>query len=114
MAITRYENLTVNSLSFTTDSYGQQVTTQTTWFQTRGLVKSVKNSLNITKDDRVYNDLVNITLNYTPNTKQIVDSQNLYSIHWRDADWRITNALETDDRMNVILMCYRNDPVVSV
>lgn len=114
MAIARYENFTVQSLITTTDSFGQQVVTPTKWFETRGRVQDVRNSLQITKDDRVYTDLVKITVNYTPWTKEIVDNQNLYAINWRNAEWRITDIVESNDRMNVTLFCYRNDPVVSV
>jgi hypothetical protein len=46
--------------------------------------------------------------------KTIVDNQHLYSITWRGHDWRIDNARESDDRMNIIFMCYRNDPVTAV
>jgi hypothetical protein len=57
---------------------------------------------------------VNFTLNYTPNIKAIVDRQDLYSITWRGNDWRIDNAREADDRMSVVIMCYRTDPVTAV
>jgi len=114
MTIARYENFTINNLIFTKDSFGEGVTTITKWFETRGRVKDVRNGVQITKDDRVYTDLTTFTVNYTPNTRQIVDSQSLYSITWRGNDWRITDALETNDRMNVIFMCYRNDPTTPV
>jgi hypothetical protein len=58
--------------------------------------------------------MTNFTLNYTPNMKEIVDNQNLYSITWRGKDWRIDSARETDDRMNIIFLCYRSDPVTAV
>jgi len=114
MAIARYENLSVNRVVNSIDAYGQQTTTTTLWFQTRALIHSVKNSLNINVNDRVYTDLVNFKLNYTPNVKEIVDNQNLYSITWRDRAWRIDSAVEADDRMTTTLYCYRNDPVVPV
>lgn len=114
MAIARYENFTVNNLTTVTDSFGQQVVTQTKWFETRGRVQDVRNSVEITRDDRVYSDLVKFTVNYTPWTREIVDNQNLYSINWRNADWRITDVIESNDRMNVTLLAYRNDPQVSV
>jgi hypothetical protein len=53
-------------------------------------------------------------LNYTPNTRTIVNNQNLYAINYRTFDWRIESVRETDDRMNVILTCVRNDPVAAV
>ena len=114
MTIARYENFTINNLTFGTDSFGDYTTTITKWFDTRGRVKDVRNGVQITKDERIYTDLTTFTVNYTPNTREIVDNQNLYSITWRGNDWRITDCLETNDRMNVIFMCYRNDPTTPV
>ena len=114
MAIARYENISVNNLAFATDSVGQGNSTITKWFDTRARVMDVRNSVGITKDDRVYSDLAKFVLNYTPNTKRIVDYQNLYSITWRNADWRITDVMESNDRMNVTIYAYRNDPVTTV
>lgn len=114
MAIKRYENIDVNNLTFSASSFGEQSTTQTKWFTTRALVGDVANNVRISEKYRLYQDLVNFTLNYTPNTKTIVDSQQLYSIRWRNADWRITDARESNDRMRVTFMCYRSDPVTSV
>jgi len=110
MAITRYENLMINNVTNGVDTIGQYTTTIAPWFETRGLVHDVANSLRISEKYRVYQDLVNITLNYTPNTKEIVDNQNLYSITWRGFDWRITDIRESNDRMKVTFVCYRNDP----
>jgi len=114
MAITRYENIEIKNVSNGVDSFGQQTTSTAIWFKTRAVVHSVRNSLNINPEDRVYSDLVNFKLNYTPNTKEMVDNQNLYSIVWRDKAWRIESAVEADDRMSVTFNCYRNDPVVPV
>lgn len=114
MAIARFEDITVNTLSFGQGSFGEQTTTQTLWFKTRARVHSVSNHVKISDKYRVYSDIVNLTLNYTPNTKTMVDSQNLYSINWRNNDWRIDNVRESDDRMTVMLTCVRNDPVVAV
>ena len=114
MAIARFENIAVNNLTFGKSDFGEQSTTQTKWFDTRARVHSVANSLKIADKYRLYQDLVNFTLNYTPNIKAIVDSQNLYSITWRGNDWRIDNAREADDRMSVVIMCYRTDPVTAV
>ena len=114
MAIARFENIAVNNLTFGKSDFGEQSTTQTKWFDTRARVHSVANSLKISDKYRLYQDLVNFTLNYTPNIKAIVDSQNLYSITWRGNDWRIDNAREADDRMSVVIMCYRTDPVTAV
>ena len=114
MAIARFENITVNSLSFGQSSFGEQSTTITKWFDTRARVHSVANHVKISEKYRVYSDLVNFTLNYTPNTETIINSQNLYSITWKGVDWRIDNVRESDDRMTVQLLCVRNDPVVAV
>lgn len=114
MAIVRYENLTVNNVTNGKNTYGEYTTTITPWFETRGLVHDVTNSLRISERYRVYTDLVNITLNYTPNTKEMVDNQNLYSITWRGLDWRITDCREHNDRMKITFVCYRNDPEAPV
>jgi hypothetical protein len=114
MAIARYERLTVKNVTNSVDSFGQQTTTLTNWFDTVARVMDVRNSTQITKDDRIYTDLVKFVMNYTPNMKQIVDYQNLYSIFWRNNDYRITDVMESNDRMNVTLLCYRNDPNTSV
>ena len=114
MAITRYENITVNNVTNGVNSIGEYTTTITPWFETRGLISDVANSLRISERYRVYQDLVNITVNYTPNNKEIVDNQNLYSINWRGSDWRITDVKESNDRMKVTYICYRNDPETPV
>lgn len=114
MAIKRYENVDVNNLTFGTNAYGQGTTTITKKFTTRPLVMDVKNSLAITERYRIYQDLISFKFNYTPWLKDIVDNQNLYSITWRNHDWRITDAIEANDRMSVTLMCYRSDPTTAV
>jgi hypothetical protein len=114
MTIVRYENLTINNVVNGTDSIGQYTTTITEWFKTRGLVHDVANSVRISERYRTYQDIVNITVNYTPNTKEIVDNQNLYSITWRNLDWRIADVRESNDRMKVTFLCYRNDPATRV
>ena len=114
MAIKRYENIEVNNLTFGQSSFGEQSTTETKWFGTRALVGDVANSVKIADKYRLYQDLVNFTLNYTPNMKTIVDNQQYYSIKWRNVSWRITDAKEANDRMSVTFMCYRTDPVTSV
>ena len=110
MAIARYENVTVNNVTNSVDAYGEQTTTITKWFDTRARIADVANSVRIADKYRVYSDLVNLTFNYTPNQKSIVDNQDLHSITWRGFDWRITDVRESNDRMNVTLLCYRNDP----
>lgn len=114
MAIARFENITINKLTFGKSTFGEQSTTITKWFQTRARVRDVANSVKISEKYRLYQDLVNLTVNYTPNMKKIVDSQNLYSIVWRNADWRITDAIESNDRMSITFMCYRSDPTTAV
>lgn len=114
MAIARFENIAVNTLSFGKSDFGEQSTTQTLWFNTRARVHSVSNHVKIADKYRVYSDIVQMTLNYTPNLKTIIDNQNAYSITWRGFDWRIDNVREADDRMTAHLMCVRNDPVVAV
>ena len=110
MAIARYENATINSVTNGVDTMGQYTTTITPLFTSRALVKDVRNSLRNTERYRIYQDLVNLTFNYTPNIKQIVDNQQDYGITWRGNDWRVTDVFESDDRMRVTLLCYRNDP----
>jgi hypothetical protein len=114
MSITRYETIEVNNLTFGQSSFGEQSTTETKWFATRALVGDVANSVKIADKYRLYQDLVNLTLNYTPNMKTIVDNQQSYSIKWRNHSWRITDARESNDRMRVTFMCYRSDPVTAV
>ena len=114
MAIARFENISVNNLSFGQSAFGEQSTTQTLWFQTRARVHDVANNVRINDKYRVYADVVDFTLNYTPNVKTIIDNQNAYSISWRGFDWRIDNVREANDRMTARLLCVRNDPVVAV
>lgn len=114
MAIARFENIAVNNITNGVNTFGEQTTTITKWFDTRAKVADVSNSVRISEKYRVYSDLVNLTLNYTPYIKQIVDRQDLYSILYRGNDWRITNITESNDRMTVTLLCYRNNPAVPV
>jgi len=114
MAITRYENISINNVTNGTNTIGEYTTTITKWFDTRALVSDVVNSLRISDRYRSYSDIVNLTVNYTPNTKEIVNNQNLYSITYRGFDWRIGDVRESNDRMKVTFICYRNDPVVPV
>lgn len=112
--VMRYENVVINNVTNGTNSVGEYTTTITPWFETRGLVHDIANSLRISEKYRVYSDLLSITLNYTPNIRTIVDNQNLYSLTWRNADWRISDVRESNDRQHATFMCYRNDPVVPV
>lgn len=110
MSIVRYENITINNVENSVDEFGQYTTTITPWFGTRALVSDVNNSVRIADRYRVYQDLVNLTVNYTPNMKTIVDAQDLYSITWRGQEWRITDVRESNDRMKVTFLCYFNQP----
>ena len=114
MGIVRYENATINSVTNGTDSFGEYTTTITPMFTSRALVADVANSLRISEKYRIYQDLVNLTFNYTPAIKRIVDYQDEYSITWRGNEWRITDVRESNDRMKVTLLCYRNDPETTV
>ena len=114
MTIARFENIAINNLAFGKSDFGEQSTAQTVWFSTRARVADVANSVKIADKYRLYQDLVNFTLNYTPNMKTIVDHQQSYSITWRGNDWRITDVRESNDRMRVTFMCYRSDPVTAV
>lgn len=114
MTIARFENITVNNLAFGKSDFGEQSTVETPWFATRARVADVANSVKIADKYRLYQDLVNFTLNYTPNMKMIVDNQQLYSITWRGNKWRITDVRESNDRMRVTILCYRSDPVTAV
>lgn len=114
MAIKRYENVDVNNLTFGTNSFGEYTTTITKKFTGRPLISAVKNSLQITKDTRIYQDLINFQFQYTPWMQDIIINQNLYSFTWRTQDWRIDNAIEANDKMSVTFLCYRNDPVTKV
>ena len=114
MAIARFENVDVNTLTFSVNDFGAGQTTITKKFTGRPLVQDVKNSVAITDRYRVYSDLISMKFNYTPWMKDVVNNQNLYSITWRNHDWRITDCIESNDRMSVTLMCYRNDPTTKV
>lgn len=65
MGIVRYENATINDVTNGTDSFGEYTTTITPMFTSRALVSDVANSLRISEKYRVYQDLVNLTFNYT-------------------------------------------------
>ena len=114
MAIARYEQIEVNHVTNSVDDLGQYTTTITPWFATRARVQDVHNNLQINKETRIYADFVKLVLNYTPNTRLMVDNQPLYSITYRDKDWRITDCFESNDRMNDTFLCYRNDPTAPV
>lgn len=111
MTIARFEPVQVYTLSYTTDDFGEQLETKTLKFKGMALVSSVRNSVAILERYRIYSDLLQLKFNYTNYMRDIVDNQQLYTIIHRDKEWRITDALESDDRQHVTLMCYRSDPV---
>lgn len=110
MAIVRYENVDINRLTFGVDAFGEYTTTTTLWFVGRPVVSEVRNNVAITERYRIYSDLISFKFNFTPNMRTIIDDQNLYSITYRGNEWRITDAIESNDRMSATLMCYRSDP----
>jgi len=114
MAIARYENVTVNNVTNGVDQFGQYTTTITPWFTSRAVVRDVRTNLRIADRYRAYQDLVNLTFNYTPNMKSIVDNQELFSFTWRGQEWRITDCIESDDRMNITFLCFYNQPSTPV
>lgn len=114
MSIARFENVVVNEVINGIDDVGEYTTTIQRWFETRAVVKDVHNSLRIADRYRAYSDLVNLTFNYTPNMRTVVNLQENYSITYRGKEWRITDVMESNDRMKVTLLCYRNDPTQPV
>jgi hypothetical protein len=114
MSIVRYENIDINNVTNSVNDIGEQTTTVTLWFTTRALVADVTNNLRISEKYRIYGDLINLTVNYTLNTKTIAINQQAYSITWREQEWRIADIRESNDRQKVTFMCYRNDPIVPV
>lgn len=114
MAIARYEEAQVYTLSFSTSAYGDTVTTKTLKFQSKPEIREVKNELRITDKYRVYAGVINFVFNFTPYTRDMYDNQNIYSIMWRGLDWRIDSAIESNDRMKVTFLCYHNDPSTQV
>ena len=114
MAIARFEQINVNTVTNGVDSIGQQTTTITLWFATRALVQDVRDAAQISRDYRTYTKNVKFTLNFTPNTQTMSMNQSHYSISWRGQDYRINDVMESNDRMNVSFLCYRNAPSVAV
>lgn len=112
--VARYENVDVYGLSFTTTAYGETTTIKTLKFSSKPEIQQVKNNLLITDKYRVYAGLINLKFNFTRYTRDMYDNQNLYSIIWRNHDWRIDSAVESDDRMKVTFLCYHNDPSTRV
>jgi hypothetical protein len=112
--VKRYEDVNVYDLTFTTNEYGESVTTKTLKFNSKPEIKTVKNDLKITDKYRVYTGLIYMVFNFTPYTRDMYDNQNLYSIVWRGHDWRIDSPVESDDRMHVTFLCYHNDPSTAV
>jgi hypothetical protein len=114
MAIARFENVDVNTLTFAVDSYGAGNTIITKKFTSRPLVSSVRKSLAISEKYRVYSDLIEFKFNYTPFMEDVSYNQNLYSFTWNGQDWRVIDVIEANDRMSITVMCYRSDPATKV
>lgn len=112
--VMRYEPVTINTVTNGTDEFGQQTTTIAQWFVTRAVISNVSNALRIAEKYRVYNDIVHMKLNWTPNSQTIAGNTKGYAMTWRGQDWRISEGRVTDDRMHVVFLCYRNDPGVPV
>jgi hypothetical protein len=68
-------------------------------------------SIKINKQKEIESQLV---IDGLKNQKEIADNQNLYSILWRGDDWRITDIRQSNDKMKVTYLCYRNDPTTTV
>lgn len=114
MSIARFEPVDIENIVTVTSPYGEQSTSTVLWYKTRALISSVANSLLIAEKYRVYSDLVFMTFNYNANTKKLCDNQELYAVKYRGKEWRIVEVRETNDRMKVTLLCYRNDPNTTV
>lgn len=110
MAIARYETVIINTVTNGVNNVGEYTTTTAEWFTTRGLVADVTNTMRISDRYRSYSGMAQITLNYTPNTKLLIDDQEQYSITWRDKSWRIADVKEHNDRQSVTLICYQAKP----
>lgn len=114
MGIARYEQVGVYNLGFTVNDFGETEVTKTLKFQSRPVIKEVRTDLTISDKYRVYQNLIYFTFNYTPFVRDIADNQSKYSMMWRDKDWRIDSAVESNDRMKVTFLCYHNDPSTKV
>lgn len=114
MAIARFENVTINTLTASKSEFGEQEITATKWFDTRARVEDIANSVKISDKYRIYSDLVSLVFNFTPNMQTIANDQYSYALIYRGKEYRITDVRESNDRMTVKFMCYRNDPVTAV
>lgn len=112
--VLRVDQITINNLTFGLTNLGEQTTTETAWFQTRAKTKSVHNRIRTLEKFRQYDNMIEFTVNYTPNMRTISDAQEAYSISFRDKSWRIAEIYEHDDRQWVTFTCYRNEPTVAV
>lgn len=114
MAITRFEPVTVVNLIRSIDASGEASISTTDFFMTVARVRDVKNSLKLNELYRLYADYVNFQMNYTQNTRMLVEDQENYGIEWRGDLWRIIDTIESDDRMDVTLLCYYAKPGIKV
>lgn len=114
MAIARYEPVTINNVVVSTNALGEYTITSTPWFTTAARVHDVNSKITILDKYRSYSDITTFTMNFTPNMRTIIASVVDYSVTYNAVDWRISDAKESDDRMFIVFICYRNDPVVPV
>lgn len=110
MSITRFEPITIMTLTRTIDASGEATFTSVDFFNTQARVRDVKNSLKLNELYRLYADYVNFQLNYTPNTRLVINDQENYGVEWRGNLWRIIDTIESDDRMDVTMLCYMAKP----
>lgn len=112
--IVRFETISINNLTTSKSAFGEQSITEALWFKTRAKVHEVNSSVDIKDKFREYNDLVQFHVNYSPNFKTIAQEPGNYSITYENQSWRIQDARGTDDRQQVVITCYRNDPQTAV
>lgn len=114
MSIARFEPVTIQAATRSVDVSGEASTVLNNLFMTQGRIRDVKNSLKLNELYRLYADYVNIQMNFTPLTLDIVENQENYALFWRERSWRIVDAVESDDRMDVTFLCYFAKPGIKV
>jgi len=112
--ITRFESISINTLSFATSPFGEQGVSETLWFKTRAKVHEVNSSIKISDKYRDYHDITEFEINYTQNARTIVEDPGNYSITYDGKAWRIEDAKSDNNRQHVRLLCFRNDPQTAV
>jgi len=112
--ISRFETITVNTITTSKSAFGEQSVTETLWFKTRARVHEVNSAIDIKDKYREYNDVTEFHINYSPNARAIVAAPGNHSITYENESWRIEDAKSSNDRQHVMLRCYRNDPQTAV